>query len=874
MRCLGEYEDMPFFMVQAGRDMFKMETTGRVSRRPPFKPSLPSSTRAGSSNSEGSDSTLTTLATITTAHDGDSAVVDSIEQGEPQTKRSIGSSSSAKRSSSGRQIRRPTSPTALSTGRASSVLTQTEDNTPASQKSLLPPPIMSRQSARGNVPLPLALTQPPLVPRALALTVFLSKDSFVHSCGTRTKQVPQDVKIDVFFNGEMTASTYVPARYRGEANNMIQLTQRFSGRRMNRMAERPWVIVPPGQNADGTLRTNKRNKAAYVGAQQRWERIGKGLKEEGEKFGRNKYGEPSVVGEYLASLAKFEMPVEVDEMQKGGGPKFGVIDVVITLGKGQKDEPEKGYLKEPTKLRLRGFNDDEVRKQEDKAVKKSETEPLTERNILLIPFKAPSTEFATPFAPSAAPSAIRRRQSIALVAPNPISRSRPRPKRIGSLPTISTENFSAMQVRSPPMSSSPVSGLDLSLVPAGAPMPKFTGRREIDLPSPLPSGSSSSIPSSALGRSRRTKIPHSRKVRAAMDTDICGTEAEHNLQKQGTASSPTLSQRAFSPDVSMATPSSSSTSKINRPQNRRGTATTLTDDGLTSVEDSGIDDGRASSYRMEPFQEVLAAIGERRRKFARSRQRTKSGTSTSAVPMSPPKIPEKRYKHSLSAPIEMPNPKRQRYPKGWAVSDKPTLAEEMANIEALSKEENSAAILDGATRATRLRQSSTGLSTPAATEKTQAQTDAAETPPRKIVKLKIKGPAVPLKTFPPTTPATANAEGAVHNMPTQAPQEQISPKPTQDPPSAKSTNKPKSSTKPHPRRRRRPAANTHLPPNPVPFWPTPALSQDSILSYAEEAAWKTGASGGDRGVYRQIKAERNGWFEESGVLMGVRFLVG
>lgn len=46
------------------------------------------------------------------------------------------------------------------------------------------------------------------------------------------------------------------------------------------------------------------------------------------------------------------------------------------------------------------------------------------------------------------------------------------------------------------------------------------------------------------------------------------------------------------------------------------------------------------------------------------------------------------------------------------------------------------------------------------------------------------------------------------------------------------------------------------------MWSPPPLSQDSVLTYAADE------------MVRSIKLERNGWFEEKDVVMGVRFLVG
>lgn len=163
-----------------------------------------------------------------------------------------------------------------------------------------------------------------------------------------------DVKIDVYFNGALCDSRYVPRRYSGEAYTMTEHIVRFGGRRIGRLIEKPWVLVPSGQNPDGGLREYRRGKVAYAGTQQRWNDVSDALLAEADKFGRDERGERPVIGEYLESLAELSMPKEVEDMQKAGGPKFGVVDVVVMWGKGSKDGPDAPYIVEPTPIRIEG----------------------------------------------------------------------------------------------------------------------------------------------------------------------------------------------------------------------------------------------------------------------------------------------------------------------------------------------------------------------------------------------------------------------------------------------------------------------------------------------------------------------------------------
>jgi hypothetical protein len=189
-----------------------------------------------------------------------------------------------------------------------------------------------------------------LIPQALGLLITLTSETFLPS--PTGKQAGQDIKIDVFFNGEFTECIFVPGRWSGEnsksgQDHMIHL---ISGKRIQRLVERPWVVVPPSQNADGSMRTTKHTNAAKAGPHDRWEQIGEAMFHEAEVQGFNEYGDCTQLGSYLASLSRLEMPKAVEALQRFGGPKFGVIDVIITVGTGKKGSAGTYYLSEPTRL--------------------------------------------------------------------------------------------------------------------------------------------------------------------------------------------------------------------------------------------------------------------------------------------------------------------------------------------------------------------------------------------------------------------------------------------------------------------------------------------------------------------------------------------
>ena len=198
--------------------------------------------------------------------------------------------------------------------------------------------------------------KPPITPHALCITVFLSKSSFVRSENRLAgKKGADGVKIDVYLNGALCGSDYVPARYSSEKNTWTKHIVRFTGSRIGRMIEKPWVFVPYGQNPDGSLRESPPGKATDAGAQQRWTDISDSLIAEADKIGRNVKGERPVIGEYLESLSQEPMPKEVENMQKAGSPKFGILDVVVIWGEENGNGPSAPYIVKPTPIMNEGF---------------------------------------------------------------------------------------------------------------------------------------------------------------------------------------------------------------------------------------------------------------------------------------------------------------------------------------------------------------------------------------------------------------------------------------------------------------------------------------------------------------------------------------
>ncbi|KAJ4309673.1 hypothetical protein N0V94_008823 [Neodidymelliopsis sp. IMI 364377] len=181
-------------------------------------------------------------------------------------------------------------------------------------------------------------------PQALALHVKLSDKAFVSGFTSKTH-----LKIEVLFNGQLSACSLIHTNdVRSGAKSLHQV---FAGYRLDFLAERPWVLLPPFTNADGGARLFHKT----ISSEQRWEQINAALLEETKDRGTSKDGERPPSAVFLHALANMQMPECVKHLQKPGGRKFGIVDVVITAGTGSKLTTGTSYLKRPQRLRDPSF---------------------------------------------------------------------------------------------------------------------------------------------------------------------------------------------------------------------------------------------------------------------------------------------------------------------------------------------------------------------------------------------------------------------------------------------------------------------------------------------------------------------------------------
>ncbi|MCJ1331986.1 hypothetical protein MMC10_008678 [Thelotrema lepadinum] len=186
--------------------------------------------------------------------------------------------------------------------------------------------------------------------RALCLTVGMTAGSFLPqpSCTVPPggKATIQDVKVDVFFNGERCACTFSPARTLPSIGKFKSL-ETYHGKRKALGVETPWIVVPAGQTADGSVRENKRSK--WSNADQRWGSVNSLLLAEAEASAKDEQGKLTILGDYLHALANVKIPGDIQGLQS---VNYGVLDVVLISGLGKKDEASEKYLTKPVSARL------------------------------------------------------------------------------------------------------------------------------------------------------------------------------------------------------------------------------------------------------------------------------------------------------------------------------------------------------------------------------------------------------------------------------------------------------------------------------------------------------------------------------------------
>ena len=167
------------------------------------------------------------------------------------------------------------------------------------------------------------------VPRPVEIIVKLSEKSFINPIfGTEADRY--DICINVFYNGEFNASQVI--KYSAWAANGRKGYVNFGGRRIETCYELPWMITTKFDDPHSSLSLIERRPIALTPVK-RWNKLTEMLLMEANEWGRDGLGYRCPTGEYLELLSGKAMPSELDSPSVSTGSGFGVIDVVITLGR-------------------------------------------------------------------------------------------------------------------------------------------------------------------------------------------------------------------------------------------------------------------------------------------------------------------------------------------------------------------------------------------------------------------------------------------------------------------------------------------------------------------------------------------------------------
>ncbi|KAI4259826.1 MAG: hypothetical protein L6R42_004375, partial [Xanthoria sp. 1 TBL-2021] len=188
--------------------------------------------------------------------------------------------------------------------------------------------------------------------QAVCLRIRPTKKTFL--CAGESKRIKwghSDMKIDIFLNGDLCSSSYIPesAFYKKDP-----LRDTFSGVRVGWVTEKPWVLLPSASKVSHFANHSIGKSPISEEVQGRWKEIAQALQFAANSYGRNERNELSPTSDYLQSLANLQMPATLPEMLEAGSKQYAIIDVVVATGRGRKENASAPYLMNPMPLKLEG----------------------------------------------------------------------------------------------------------------------------------------------------------------------------------------------------------------------------------------------------------------------------------------------------------------------------------------------------------------------------------------------------------------------------------------------------------------------------------------------------------------------------------------
>lgn len=159
----------------------------------------------------------------------------------------------------------------------------------------------------------------------------------------------------VYLNGHFFDSELIRHSHATRSSTITKQIVRFTGYRINNLIEKPWILVPSGQDADGTpAQYHDRGNDAPG---RRWYAISEALRSAADRAGRKRDGGRTALGECLESLASLPMQPEVAGVQIPGSANFGVVDVVISWAKCRKANLLEAYRSGSFTTIVEGYED-------------------------------------------------------------------------------------------------------------------------------------------------------------------------------------------------------------------------------------------------------------------------------------------------------------------------------------------------------------------------------------------------------------------------------------------------------------------------------------------------------------------------------------
>ncbi|KXT15203.1 hypothetical protein AC579_3945 [Pseudocercospora musae] len=177
--------------------------------------------------------------------------------------------------------------------------------------------------------------------QALRLAVKTLPNAHMYVGKEKPKSVEIDLKIEIFFNGDLANAEFINTKRVSMSNERY-----FHGTRVGTQVEKPWVYdvsahIPTAAAPINPSRTPGTSPNAEEGGKvnSRWKQISDSLTKEAAAR------DDTPTATYLNALAAVPIPPRLE-----GDGQLGVIDVLVTTGKGYKYAPIRGYIKRPTRM--------------------------------------------------------------------------------------------------------------------------------------------------------------------------------------------------------------------------------------------------------------------------------------------------------------------------------------------------------------------------------------------------------------------------------------------------------------------------------------------------------------------------------------------